>query len=655
MLFSAGSRAGLVKKSGSASPGATGASRKTGRFRLAALALMTMPLAAHAQAPTFQGLGQMPGTMNGGGTYVNAVSGDGSTIVGYTWISGSQTRPYRWTAAGGFEDLCCLGGDSSNNRAYGVSFDGSVIVGTFTRPDQLVRAFRWTVGGGMQEIVLGEEISQNAAGVSADGLIVVGKNIRWTEPGQQDVIPHLGGNNTTFAVGVSADGQVVAGHSETSPNRYMHAFRWTPSGGTQDLGVTNGTESLGWGISANGALVFGEARDSQGFWRAFRWTSSLGMRDMGTLGGPMSTSHGASADGAVIVGKSLITSQSSSLRAFRWTAATGMRDLKQELSNAGVTAVQNWTLAVAADVSDDGKVIVGWGYPASLTPAQPWIVVYPGGGGGGVSLSSLSLNPTTITGGNSSTGTATLSGAAPSGGQAVTLSSSNTAVATVPASVTVAAGTTSVNFTVTTSSGAASTNLTISGTSGGVTRTAALTVSPVGGGGAGDTGLRSPTANAADGGGDGNGFESSPANAHADDSASAVDNNSGSSSSSSCTSSSKDKHRFSNYGFTFPTGVGIRGIEVRLDAKVDSTSSSPKMCVQLSWDGGTTWTSAKSTPTLSTSTKTFTLGGATDTWGRSWTTGNFTDANVRVRVINVSSSSSRDFSLDWVAVRVHFQ
>jgi concanavalin A-like lectin/glucanase superfamily protein/glucose/sorbosone dehydrogenase/Calx-beta domain-containing protein len=167
------------------------------------------------------------------------------------------------------------------------------------------------------------------------------------------------------------------------------------------------------------------------------------------------------------------------------------------------------------------------------------------------------------------------------------------------------------------------------------------------------TGLRSPTANAADNGGDGNGFQSSPQNAHADDTLNAVDTNSGTDSSTSCTSGSKDKHRFYNYGLTFPAGISIRGIEVRLDARVDSGSSSPKMCVQLSWDGGTTWTSTKSTPTLATSMGTFTLGSSTDTWGRTWTTGNFADANFRVRVINVSSSPTRDFSLDWVAVNVH--
>ena len=94
-------------------------------------------------------------------------------------------------------------------------------------------------------------------------------------------------------------------------------------------------------------------------------------------------------------------------------------------------------------------------------------------------LSSLSLNPTTVTGGTqSSTGTVTLSGAAPSGGAVVSLSSSNTAVARTPASVTIAAGSTSATFTVTTSSVSTSAAITISAVYAGTTKTATLTVNP---------------------------------------------------------------------------------------------------------------------------------------------------------------------------------
>jgi hypothetical protein len=77
--------------------------------------------------------------------------------------------------------------------------------------------------------------------------------------------------------------------------------------------------------------------------------------------------------------------------------------------------------------------------------------------------------------------------------------------------------------------------------------------------------------------------------------------------------------------------------------------------VQLSWNGGATWTTAKSTATLSTSEATYILGGAADTWGRTWSSGDFSNATFRVRVIDVASSTARDFSLDWVAVRVTYQ
>lgn len=169
-----------------------------------------------------------------------------------------------------------------------------------------------------------------------------------------------------------------------------------------------------------------------------------------------------------------------------------------------------------------------------------------------------------------------------------------------------------------------------------------------------NTGLRSPTANAADTGGDGNGYQTTPTNAHADDTANAVDTDSGSGTGTSCTGTDKDKHRFYNYGLSIPTGATVNGIEVRLDARADSTSGTPRICVQLSWDGGTTWTTAKTSANLTTTLASYTLGNATDNWGRTWAESNFTDAGFRVRLINIASSTLRDFTLDWIAVRVHY-
>jgi carboxypeptidase T len=161
------------------------------------------------------------------------------------------------------------------------------------------------------------------------------------------------------------------------------------------------------------------------------------------------------------------------------------------------------------------------------------------------------------------------------------------------------------------------------------------------------------SAAAASSAGDDNGY-ATPTNAFVDDGLFAVDTNSGIGTSTSCASTQKDAHYYYDYGLTIPDGAAIRGIEVRLDAKVDSSRGSPRICVQLSGDGGATWTAAQITPVLTTTEQTYTLGGAVDLWGSTWSPSQVSDGYFRVRLINIASSTSRDFSLDWIAVRVTY-
>jgi hypothetical protein len=172
-----------------------------------------------------------------------------------------------------------------------------------------------------------------------------------------------------------------------------------------------------------------------------------------------------------------------------------------------------------------------------------------------------------------------------------------------------------------------------------------------------NTGLKAPSANAAvtSGSGDNNGFQTTPGNAYTSDNAYAVDTNSGTTTSSSYTDAGKDRHLFYTYAFGLPSGATILGITVQLEAKVDSTTGSPKMYVQLSPDGGTTWTTAKSTATLSRTDNVYSLGGASDLWSRTWTAAELGDATFRVRITDVATNTSRDFSLDQIAVRVNFR
>ncbi len=133
------------------------------------------------------------------------------------------------------------------------------------------------------------------------------------------------------------------------------------------------------------------------------------------------------------------------------------------------SAVSSNTGVIISGLADN----TGWSKTAGLTVTT--------GGSSGPTLTALSLNPTSVVGGNGSTGTVTLSGAAPSGGAVVSLSD-NSSSASVPASVTVPAGATSTTFTVSTVSVTATTSASITGSYAGVNRSASLSITAAGGG-----------------------------------------------------------------------------------------------------------------------------------------------------------------------------
>jgi hypothetical protein len=91
----------------------------------------------------------------------------------------------------------------------------------------------------------------------------------------------------------------------------------------------------------------------------------------------------------------------------------------------------------------------------------------------------VTFNPNPVTGGNSSGGKVYMNGPAPTGGIHVTLSSSNAAVAAVPAIVSVATGASvSASFTVTTERVTSQTDVSVSASYAGTTIPGTLTVTP---------------------------------------------------------------------------------------------------------------------------------------------------------------------------------
>ena len=343
------------------------------RFLLVTALAATFMLTAAAQTSSFQGLGQMPGAMRGAGTFAVNISSDGSTIVGYAWVcpnggtmctSSDKTEAYRWTAAGKYQVLGDLG-SSVGSMASATSSNGSVVVGEAPKGQNSFGAFRWTATHGMVALPV-SMLYGNA--VTADGSMVVGGDNWWKTSGQTGIFgPFPGNQDQTQAFGlsgiVSSPVAVGAALKGSDPNgATFHAFRWTPAGGLQDLGLTTGSESIAIAISADGSVIVGEARDASGFWRAFRWTASTGMQDIGTLGGPESAAYAVNKDGSVIVGTSLTSGGSASNHGFIWTPSSGIQDLKTVLDAAGVHAADNWvSLYTLAGISADGKVMTGYG------------------------------------------------------------------------------------------------------------------------------------------------------------------------------------------------------------------------------------------------------------------------------------------------------
>jgi probable HAF family extracellular repeat protein len=166
------------------------------------------------------------------------VSADGAVIVGISYDRDTFVgRAFRWQG-GVPQDLGELGG-GGDTWATAASSDGSVVVGTSSVDNCSLgceRAFRWTAAGGMQNLGhLGA--GSYGLGISADGSVIVGtapaekgfsRAIRWTaQTGLQDLNPLVdtGGWHLIFANAVSADGTVIVGQATNLSTGADAAYR----------------------------------------------------------------------------------------------------------------------------------------------------------------------------------------------------------------------------------------------------------------------------------------------------------------------------------------------------------------------------------------------------------------------------------------------
>ena len=241
-------------------------------------------------------LGWKPVSSSGGGTYdtylwtlaggavqvpitdlPRELSEDGTTIVGRGYNeAGGYQEAFRWSAAGGHEDLGTLPHTNPQSQAWGVSADGSVAAGT-TRNYDNAPGFRWEDGVGMDSIGPLTEVPRAVRGVSGDGETVFGieegDSWLWTEAGGY---VYLG---NSFNVGIPklildvdhTAAKAVGGNFGASTSS---AFLWDATNGMRELAdiLENdlGIDLTGWtlvqvnGISPNGLYVAGEAINPEG-------------------------------------------------------------------------------------------------------------------------------------------------------------------------------------------------------------------------------------------------------------------------------------------------------------------------------------------------------------------------------------------------------
>ena len=191
----------------------------------------------------------------------------------------------------------------------------------------------------------------------------------------------------------------------------------------------------------------------------------------------------------------------------------------------------------------------------------------------------------------------------------------------------------------------------LGGWTSGNSNQASATVVPI------STGFVNCTTQAAEttGSGDNNGYQTTPANACATDGLVASDPSSGTNTTNNCTNTGKDRHRFWGYAFGLPATVhAVNGITLTAVAGMNNSNGTTVLCAQLSADGGTTWTAAKSVTMSGTALATYTFGGTADTWGQAWTTAQLGTTLFRVRLTDVSTVSNKTFNLDSISAAVQY-
>ena len=408
---------------------------------------------------------------------------DGRFVVAGT-ASDSATRPVatdfalaRYNSDGSLDPSFGIGGETSvpfsdsaseQANALAVASDGKIIVAgtafkTFaTPPDFALRRYNsdgsidksfGTDGSITTDFSAGTDNAQ-AVAIQADGNVVVaGRAFRSSfdltlarylndVTSVIDATPPTAPTNLAATFNASTNAIDLSWTAATD-NLAVTGYRIFRDGGTVPINTVNGTTFSDNGQSGTHSYAVA-AIDAAGNQSDLSNTASAtgplpdttppsapeGLTATLTNTNAINLSWSASTDDVGVTG----------YRVFRDGSATPISTVTgTTFSDSGQSGTHSYTVA-AIDAAGNQSALSNT--VSATVPVQAQVV-----------LTSLTLNPTRVTAPANSTGTITLSGAAPAGGLSVTLRSSETRKATVPASVTVPEGATSATFIIKTLTG----------------------------------------------------------------------------------------------------------------------------------------------------------------------------------------------------------
>jgi|GEM_PF-5351066 len=289
-------------------------------------------------------------------TDVTCLSADGRSISGDS--SGfAGIVPFIWKADTGRVDLTSEPRWARQNFSpQALSGDGSVMVGAAVLQNERVHAFRWNGVGTLQDLgTVGDYRYSWASAVSRGGRYIAGElswdryrdtnTFIWSAETGMQALGDVPWGGSTGTVAVSQDGNTVVGESSTGIGT---SWLWTRSSGYSVLPQLNRPGAIGTRATAANAdcsIIVGAVSS---FTAAIMWTES-GVEELGQM-----IPSGVDDLGTVVIGADSLQNQ-----ALIWTRATGVIPFTAYLSSMNITTPEWFDPYRLTGISADGMTICG--------------------------------------------------------------------------------------------------------------------------------------------------------------------------------------------------------------------------------------------------------------------------------------------------------